>query len=109
MTIFDRKNDFNEKFLSLCEKNCVYKGYNYINKTANCECKTNNIFPKNFTEELDVKDLVYQFIDFDKISNLFVITCHKVLFTSAGVKTNAGSYLLLQLLLVFQFSQFYFI
>ena len=92
MTIFDRKNDFNEKFLSLCEKNCVYKGYNYINKTANCECKTNNVFPKNFTEELDVKDLVYQFIDFDKISNLFVITCHKVLFTSAGVKTNAGSY-----------------
>ena len=92
LTIFDRKNDFNEKFLSLCEKNCVYKGYNYINKTANCECKTNNVFPKNFTEELDVKDLVYQFIDFDKISNLFVITCHKVLFTSSGVKTNAGSY-----------------
>ena len=28
MTIYDRKNDFNENHLSLCESNCTYKGYN---------------------------------------------------------------------------------
>ena len=32
LTLYDRKNDFNEKFLSLCEKNCIYLGYNSTNK-----------------------------------------------------------------------------
>ena len=42
LPIFDRKKNFNEKFLSLCEKNCIYKGYNNSDRTANCECKTKN-------------------------------------------------------------------
>ena len=28
MTIYDRKNDYNENHLSLCEANCIYKEYN---------------------------------------------------------------------------------
>ena len=92
MTLFIRKKNFNEKLLSLCEKNCEYKGYNNTSKIVNCECKTKNEFPKYTTEKLDIKDLLYQFIDFGKISNIFVITCTKVLFTSKGFKTNYGSY-----------------
>ena len=92
MTLFIRKKNFNEKLLSLCEKNCIYKGYNNTNKIVNCECKTKNEFPKYTTEKLVIKDLLYQFIDFGKISNIFVFTCAKVLFTSKGFKTNYGSY-----------------
>ena len=92
LPIYDRKKNFNEKFLSLCEKNCIYIGYNKTNKTANCECKTKNEFPKYTSEELDIKELLYQFIDFKKTSNIFVFTCPKVLFTSKGFKANSGSY-----------------
>ena len=93
LTLFDRKNNFNEKFLSLCKKYCIYKGYNNTNKRVNCECKTKNEFPKYTIEKLDIKELIYQFLDFKKIFiNIFVITCPKVLFTSKGLKTNIGNY-----------------
>ena len=90
LTIYDRKNDFNEKFLSLCEKNCIYLGYNRTNKEVNCECKTKTDFPKNTTTGFDLKDLLFHFIDIKKYSTLFVITCTKVLFSSEGFKYNFG-------------------
>ena len=93
LPLFYRKKNFNEKFLSLCEKDCIYQGYNNINKTVKCECKTKIEFPKyTKTEKLDIKELLYQFKDFKKNSNLFVLTCPKVLFTSKGLKKNFGSY-----------------
>ena len=93
LTIYDRKNNFNKQFLSLCEKDCDYKGYNKSNSTASCECKTKNEFPKYTTQEVELTDLVYQFIKIKKeYTNFFVLTCTKVLFTSKGFKTNFGSY-----------------
>jgi len=93
LTLFDRKNNFNEKFLSLCEKDCIYQGYNNTNKTVKCECKTKTEFPKlTKTEKFDIGELLYQFIDFKKMLNLYVLTCPKVLFTSKGLKKNCGSY-----------------
>ena len=93
MTLYDRKNNFNNKFLSLCEKNCTYKGYNKSNKTACCECKIKNEFPKFTTEKEDLSNLLYRFIEESKkLTNFFVLTCTNVLFTSKGFKTNFGSY-----------------
>ena len=40
MTMYDRKNNYNENHLSLCEANCIYKGYNSSTSKAECECKT---------------------------------------------------------------------
>ena len=46
LTMYDRKNNYNEKYLPLCEKNCEYKGYNSGNKRVECECKTKTVFPE---------------------------------------------------------------
>ena len=40
ITLYDRKNDYNEKHLSLCEANCTLKGYNSSTLMVECECKT---------------------------------------------------------------------
>ena len=40
MTMYDRKNDYNENHLSLCEANCTFKGYNSSTSKVECECKT---------------------------------------------------------------------
>ena len=94
LTIYDRKNNFNEKFLSLCEVNCEYKGYNDTTSSVNCECKTKTEFPKlTVDERFDLAELVFQFVNFDKITNIFVFTCYKQLFCSKGFKTNSGSYI----------------
>ena len=36
----DRKNEYKDNNLSLCEFNCIYKGYNENTKKALCECQT---------------------------------------------------------------------
>ena len=47
ITLNDRKREYNDKNLSLCEINCSFKNYNKETKRAECECK-----PKTFFEEL---------------------------------------------------------
>ena len=73
VTHYDRKYDFNEKNLSLCEKNCEYKEYNDINKTATSICPIKIEFPKLTTEPLKFKDLLYRFVDFKKLFTNFCI------------------------------------
>ena len=93
---YDRKNNYNEKLLALCEKDCTYIAYNNTSKRVNCECKTKTTFPdsKLSKEEINVKELLNEFIDFKKIFfNIYVITCYKQLFRSSGFKKNLGSYI----------------
>ena len=94
ITIYDRKKDYNEKFLALCEQDCTYKGYNYNTKRVTCECKTKIAFPKLATEKIDVKELLNKFVDFKKnFFNIYVIICLKQTFSSKGMKKNWGSYI----------------
>jgi len=51
MTIYDRKNEFNEKNMSLCEFNCTYKGYNSKTLKAECACP-----PKGEIDSSETKD-----------------------------------------------------
>ena len=36
--LFDRKKEYIDNNLSLCEANCTYKGYDIINKLSICDC-----------------------------------------------------------------------
>ena len=63
----ERKNKFNNNYLSLCEANCTYKGYDTGTKKVICECsiKTNFI---NLSQILGNKnELLFKIIDEDKI------------------------------------------
>ena len=94
LTIYDRKINYNKKYLSLCEKDCEYMGYINLNQSSKCKCKIKKIFPKLTTEKYKIKDLINQFTDVKMMFfNLFVLTCHKVLFSSEGLKKNSGNYI----------------
>ena len=95
MTIYDRKYEFNEKNMSLCEFNCTYKGYNSKTLKVECECKIKNKI--NFFSEIqiDKKKFINQLISIKKISNIWVVKCYYLVFSSLGLQTNIGSYILL--------------
>ena len=38
LTIYDKKFEYNEKNMSLCEFNCTYKGYNINTSKVKCSC-----------------------------------------------------------------------
>ena len=105
ITIYDRKNEYNENNMSLCEKNCEYKGYDINNKIVECECNKKNI--KNFLE--DKKQLLNEFKSVKKIMNLDLFKCYKTLFTFQGLKNNIGSYIMFSLFLITIICSIYFI
>ena len=86
--------------MSLCEKNCVFKGYNLDKKTALCECKIKTVF-HYISELIDNKDkLLNSFLDINTITNLYALKCMNIFFSEEGFKKNIGSYILLIINLV---------
>ena len=101
ITLYDRKNEFNNQNMSLCEKNCVYKGYNFDNKDVECECRIKTKF-RFFSEinNLKPEELLKNFVNIKQIINIGVIKCYKLLFSKDGIIYNIGSYILLIIIFI---------
>ena len=84
--------------MSLCENNCEYKGYDKNKKLSKCECSIKTEFHLLSEIKIDKNILLNNFIDLEKISNIYVVKCYKLLFTSDGIKFNLGNYILLAIL-----------
>ena len=87
ITLYDRKKEFNDNNMSLCEINCEYKGYDINTKAVNCECDIKSI--KNVFE--NKKQLLNEFINIKSIMNIDIIKCYKILLNFRELKFNLGS------------------
>ena len=96
ITLYDRKKNYNDNNMSLCEVNCEYKGYNLRNNIVECECGIKTI--KNFFENKN--KLFNEFKNVKKIINLDLIKCHKTLFSIQGLKYNIGSYIIFSIMII---------
>ena len=104
----DRKEDFKENNMSLCENLCNYMGYDKDTKKALCEC---GIRYKEFLlSEIDKQTdlLSNNFTKDDTNSNLGTMKCYEVLFSKEGLLTNIGSYILLLIILIHTISTIIF-
>ena len=97
ITLSDRKAEYNNKNLSLCEANCKLKGYE--SKKVNCECKIKQSSEKP-SEVLNKKNLLNSFIDISNSINIKIVKCYKVVLTKNGLIRNSGSYILLITILI---------
>ena len=57
MTLYDRKNDFNNNNLTLCTIDCEFKEYNSSTKKVICECNIDN---KSFEIKQEKRELPYE-------------------------------------------------
>ena len=94
----DRKQEFIDNNLSLCENNCTYINYDKNTKQSACDCyikneidlindiiENPNKLPKNFPSE-----------ESSSInSNLLAMKCSEELFSTDGLKYNISSYILI--------------
>ena len=108
----DRKQEFTDNKLSLCENNCNYTGYDEENKKSLCDCNIKNKM-----------DLISEIIENpNKLSNNFEssesnsgssnvvsIKCTKALFSKEGLKNNISSYILIIFITYFLLSIILFI
>ena len=96
----DRKQEFTNNNLSLCENNCNYTGYDTNNKQSTCDCNIKNKMdlisdiienPNKLSNNFDTNDGSSN----SGSSNIISIKCTKALFSAEGLKNNISSYILL--------------
>ena len=98
--INDRRNEFINNNLSLCEKNCEYKGYDNNTKKVLCECFIKTKFHNISEIEINKETLLNNFKNYKKSINLKVVKCYKSVFTKEGLIKNIGQYILSLIILV---------
>jgi hypothetical protein len=97
MTLFDRKNDYNIQNMSLCESGCEYEGYNATTKKTKCSCPIKT--QRNFFD-IDQDKLLNKFKNYKDMINIMIIKCYKLVFSSNGIKTNIGSYIVISIAVI---------
>ena len=84
--------------MSLCEKNCQYKNYDFKENKVECDCfiKNNFIYDSKLSNYKEL--LLNNFTNLSNIMNINVIKCYKTLFTKEGLLNNIGSYILISMI-----------
>ena len=104
----DRRNEFIDNNMTLCEANCEFIGYDINTKQADCKCNVKN--EMNLLEfKIDKNLLLNNFKNIKNTMNLFVLKCYKLLFTSEFFLTNIGNYILLSIIIIDIICTIYFI
>ena len=99
MTLYDRKNEYNIKNLSLCEYNCTFKEYDFNISRIKCDCKLNAGL--NRLDNINQEKLLNQLNANKNTLNLDVMQCTQILSSTEDIKTNPGFYLLIFILIIF--------
>ena len=96
----DRKKEFTDNNMSLCENICDYIGYNSDSKKAICEC---GIRYKEFSisEINNQNDILANNLTLDNTtSNIGTLKCYDLLFSKEGLLTNIGSYIIIFIIIL---------
>ena len=89
----DRRNEFINKNMSLCEENCEFISYDYSNKKVKCSCNIKTTLSLNDVE-FDKKTFLKDFINIKKITNIEIIKCYRTCFKINNIKNNYGFYII---------------
>ena len=98
----DRQIEYNDNNLSICENNCVLKGYDTDTKKVSCDCETKSKICLISDIIDDDTILSSNFSNADSSSSsITTMKCIDTLFSKEGLLTNIGSYILLFTIIFF--------
>ena len=109
ISLEDRRNEFIDNNMSLCEENCELNSYNNKTKKLSCECLVKIKFPIISEIIIDTKKIRKYFVDIKTVTNFNVMNCYHLLFSKTGLTNNIGSYLLLSIIFLDIILSVYFI
>ena len=93
----DRKNDFYNTNITLCEEGCKYKSFNQTTNKAYCECGVMDEINTDIigNEQFCPPELSASFFDPMNNSNLKILKCYKLVFSWKGFKKNWGGLIMI--------------
>ena len=94
ISLKDRRNDFVDNNMSLCEENCELIDYNYNNEKVKCSCDIKLTIPPNYEIKFNKKDYFKSFIDVKNIFNLNIMKCYKTVLKIKSLQKNYGFFII---------------
>ena len=84
----DRRNEYINNNMFLCEEDCKYDSYNSITKKVTCECKVREKERLFENIQIDKNKLINNFKNINTFLNLDIMKCYYVLFCKNGILYN---------------------
>ena len=110
LTLSDRKNNYINNNLAICEESCTFIQYNESIGKAVCSCKTKTDFANKISENgINKEDLLKNFADFNNIFNVKILKCVSQIFSGKAFKENYANITLIFLILIYFLCLFLFI
>ena len=96
ISLQDRKKEYAEKDLYVCEENCNFKEYDLKTQKAVCSCDVKNSFLDSFADiNINSTKLLNNIVDIKNVINLKIMKCYALLFQDEkGIIKNIGFYLI---------------
>ena len=101
ISLKDRRNEFVENNMSLCEENCELIDYNYTNEKSKCSCDIKLKIPENYDIKFNKKDFYKNFIDIKNIANINILKCYKTVLKLKNLLKNYGFFIMFFILILY--------
>ena len=108
ISLKDRKNEFIDNNMSLCEENCDLIEYNHIKEKAKCSCDIKLNIPENYDIKFNKNDFLKSFIDVKNMFNLKIINCYKTVFKIKSLMENYGFFICSPIIILYFLTLFIF-
>ena len=110
ISLNDRKKEFINKNMTLCEEDCDLIEYDNVVEKVKCSCKIKIKLPLIEDIKIDKNKLYRSFTNIKNIANINFMKCYKSVFNSKGLQKNYGFLILIVLLFIYFlcFFLFYF-
>ena len=104
----ERRNDFINNNMTLCEENCELIGYDNTKQKAKCSCGIKLSIPENYDIKFNKKDFFNSFIDVKNIANLNILKCFKTVLKITSLTKNYGFFIFSIFLILYFITLFIF-
>ena len=104
----DRKDEFIDKNMTVCEENCEFTNYNETQKIGTCSCYVKFNLPLVSEIKIDRDLLISNFKDVKNIANIKMLKCLNLFFDKKNIFKNYANYLFILLSILSFISVFVF-
>ena len=94
ISLKDRKKNFVNNNLSVCEEDCTFVEYKRGKVICSCKVKSDSII-KVTGMVIDKDKLLSNFVNFNNIANIQILKCYKLFFKLEAFKNNYGNIFIL--------------
>ena len=105
----DRRKEFVDNNMSLCEENCDLINYDFNTEKAKCSCDIKLNIPSNYDIKFNKKEFLKSFIDFKNIFNFNIMKCYKTVFRIKSLLKNYGFFILFLIIILYFITLFLFL